>query len=356
MTNNPLMALLVEDDPSWQAILKEILNDHGLHTDCTDNLQNAIEMIRATNYRLAVVDLSLSGKDHHNHDGLEVLRAIQRFAPGCKGILLTGHASVEIAVAAIQEFRALTCLQKEYFRRSEFREIITKALVTPDIVVAEIARMEKKTNSSSMDNKPLSENQFTPLALIVEDDAGWRSLLIELLSDSGFEVHTSSSYGEAIGLLNREQYNLAIADISLASSLEPDHNQDGYRLLNNTRKANIPTIIVSGFADPDLIDQAFTDHKIFACFEKQAFDRNAFIQTIRKINEKNLFHSSLTKREIEVLSLLAQGLGNKEIANNLHISTNTVKRHLKSIYSKLEVNTRAAASAYAAQQRIGTGI
>ena len=125
MSNNPLTALVVEDDPSWQAILAEILNDYGIRTECTDNLQNATEMIRATNYRLAIVDLSLSGKDHHNQDGLDVLRAIQRYAPGCKGILLTGHASVEIAVAAIQEYRALTCLQKENFRRSELREIIS---------------------------------------------------------------------------------------------------------------------------------------------------------------------------------------------------------------------------------------
>jgi DNA-binding NarL/FixJ family response regulator len=356
MTTNPLMALLVEDDPSWQAILTEILNDYGMRTECTDNLQNATEMIRTTNYRLAIVDLSLSGRDHHNHDGLEVLKAIQRFAPGCKGILLTGHASVEIAVAAIQEYRALTCLQKENFRRSEFRKIISKILVTPDSIIADSNKTVTKSKSSVLDNKPSSENQLSPLALVVEDDAGWRSLLTELLFDSGFEVYVSSSYGEALGLLNREKFRLAIADISLASSLEPENNQDGLRLLNNTCKANIPTIIVSGFADPDLIEQAFTDQNIFACFEKQAFDRNTFIQTISKISEKNQIHKNLTKREIEVLSLLAQGLGNKEIAKKLHISTNTVKRHLKSIYTKLEVNTRAAASAYAAQQRIGTGI
>ena len=352
MTNNPLMALLVEDDPSWQAILKEILNDYGLRADCTDNLQNAIKMIRATNYRLAIVDLSLSGKDHHNHDGLEVLSAIQRFAPGCKSILLTGHASVEIAVTAIQEYNAMTCLQKEYFRRSEFREIISQALVTPDSVIAEISESDTELKSSGLNSKSSSKNQLLPLAIVVEDDAGWRSLLTELLLDSGFEVRASSSYIEAIGLLNREQFQLAIADISLASSLEPKNNQDGYRLLKNTLKANIPTIIVSGFADPDLIDKAFSEHKIYACFEKQAFDRKSFIQTIKNVCENSQIHSNLTKREIEVLSLLAQGLGNKEIAMNLHISTNTVKRHLKSIYSKLEVNTRAAASAYAAQKRI----
>jgi DNA-binding NarL/FixJ family response regulator len=356
MTRNPLVALLVEDDPSWREILIEILNDYGLRVHCTDNLQDAIEMLRGTNYKLAIVDLSLAGQDHHNQDGLQVLNAIQRFAPGCKGILLTGHASVELAIVAIQEFGALTCLQKENFRRSELREIISKVLVTPDSIIAEISEADTKNKLSVMDKKPTTENELTPLALVVEDDAGWRSLLTELLLDSGFEVHLCSSYGEASGLLQRDFYQLAIADISLASSLEPENNQDGFRLLKKTQKAGIPTVIVSGFADPDLIDQAYSDHQIFACFEKQSFNRKGFVQTVAKIGDKNLLPNNLTKREVEVLSLVAQGLGNKEIASNLHISTNTVKRHLKSIYAKLEVNTRAAASAYAVQRHIGTGI
>ena len=78
MTPNPLIALLVEDDPSWQGILTEILNDYGLKVDCTDNSKAAIEMLRATPYRLAIVDLSLAGKDHHNQDGLRVFQEFHR--------------------------------------------------------------------------------------------------------------------------------------------------------------------------------------------------------------------------------------------------------------------------------------
>jgi len=356
MTYNQLVALLVEDDPSWQGILTEILNDYGLRVDCTDNLQNSTEMLRAIPYRLAIVDLSLAGKNHHNQDGLQVLDAIQRFSPGCKSILLTGHASVEIAVAAIQEYGAQTCLQKENFRRIEFREIITKILATSVSNEMNVARTDTQITPSAAIQYSSDHNQLTQLALVIEDDAGWRSLFSELLDDLGFRVHVSSSYGEALGLLQREHYQLAIADISLASSLEPDHNRDGYRLLNNTRQAKIPTIVVSGYADPELIDRAYAEHKIFACFEKQSFDRKAFDNTILQIKEKNFLPHKLTEREVEVLALLAQGLGNKEIATNLHITTNTVKRHLKSIYAKLEVNTRAAASAYAIRLRMKTGV
>lgn len=59
----------------------------------------------------------------------------------------------------------------------------------------------------------------------------------------------------------------------------------------------------------------------------------------------------LTKRETEILSLVAQGLGNKEIAARLHISENTVKTHVRHILEKLSLSNRAEAAAYAV--RIG---
>jgi DNA-binding NarL/FixJ family response regulator len=52
---------------------------------------------------------------------------------------------------------------------------------------------------------------------------------------------------------------------------------------------------------------------------------------------------TLTPREIEVLTMLAEGLGNKEIARQLDISDNTVKFHLASIFGKLGANSRTEA-------------
>jgi len=53
---------------------------------------------------------------------------------------------------------------------------------------------------------------------------------------------------------------------------------------------------------------------------------------------------NLTRRELEVLQCLAQGFANKEIAGQLHISVETVKYHISSIYSKLGVNNRTEAA------------
>lgn len=52
---------------------------------------------------------------------------------------------------------------------------------------------------------------------------------------------------------------------------------------------------------------------------------------------------ALTSREIEVLAMLAEGLGNKEIARQLDISDNTVKFHLSSIFGKLGATNRTEA-------------
>ena len=55
----------------------------------------------------------------------------------------------------------------------------------------------------------------------------------------------------------------------------------------------------------------------------------------------------LTLREIEVLGMVATGLTDAEVAEQLVVSIRTVHAHLRSIYRKLDVHTRSAATRYA---------
>ena len=58
----------------------------------------------------------------------------------------------------------------------------------------------------------------------------------------------------------------------------------------------------------------------------------------------------LTPREIEVLRMLAEGLGNKAIAQHLNLSEHTIKFHISSIFSKLDVSSRTEAVILGAKQ------
>lgn len=354
-------ALVVEDDRSWQQILGEILTDAGLTVDVADNLPTALACLRGASHRLAVVDLSLGGSDHRNQEGLAVLDAVRRHDPSCVALLLTGYATVELAVSALTKHGAYTCLRKETFRRSEFRTVVRQALAEapgmplskdpqahPDTPVADQDRTIPPTNTPSI---PPSSFIIPPSALVVEDDAGWRSLLAELLHELGYAVQPCRSYGEALGHLRRGEYALAVVDLSLASSVAPDDNMDGYHLLGQARKANIPSIVVSGSAAPRDVERVYAEFGIVAYLEKQAFDRQAFRQAVAQAEAAAQAAGSeldaLTRREREVLALLVQGMTNKEIAEALVITGNTVKRHLKAIFVKLAVTTRAAAAAKA---------
>jgi LuxR family maltose regulon positive regulatory protein len=60
----------------------------------------------------------------------------------------------------------------------------------------------------------------------------------------------------------------------------------------------------------------------------------------------------LSEREVEVLRLIANGLSNRDIAEQLFLSVGTVKVHTRNIYAKLNVGSRTQAIAQATQYRL----
>ena len=70
----------------------------------------------------------------------------------------------------------------------------------------------------------------------------------------------------------------------------------------------------------------------------------------RDIDKEKL--ESLTKREIEILTQVAGGMFNKEIANNLDISERTVKNHISNIFKKIDVSDRTQAAVFAIRNNI----
>ena len=76
-----------------------------------------------------------------------------------------------------------------------------------------------------------------------------------------------------------------------------------------------------------------------------------FTQIVERATRKrkgNLFASvRMTNREREVIALISEGLSNKQIAQQLHLATDTVKSHVHNILEKLALHTRLEIASYA---------
>jgi len=86
------------------------------------------------------------------------------------------------------------------------------------------------------------------------------------------------------------------------------------------------------YVSPSLLDAGTPD------------DRNFFIGT------EETYYAKLTKREVQVLQLMAEGSSNKEIASLLHISVKTVETHRQHIVSKLGIRSLAKLTKFAIRE------
>jgi DNA-binding NarL/FixJ family response regulator len=78
-----------------------------------------------------------------------------------------------------------------------------------------------------------------------------------------------------------------------------------------------------------------------------------FNTLVKRAEEKQQFPAPrLTDRELEVLKLVAQGMSNREIAEDLYISENTVKNHVRNILEKLHLHSRMEAVVYAVREKL----
>lgn len=72
-------------------------------------------------------------------------------------------------------------------------------------------------------------------------------------------------------------------------------------------------------------------------------EREIYVNAPFSINKKELDLLNLSKRELEVLQLMAEGLSNKEIADRLFVSLSTIKTHSNNLFDKMNVERRTQA-------------
>lgn len=125
---------------------------------------------------------------------------------------------------------------------------------------------------------------------------------------------------------NEGEYILKAVEIGCAGYVLKDSDS------NTLKKAVYTVYIGETFIQPDLIP----------ILNKRLMSKETEDEQLEK----------LTKREIEVLILLSEGLFNKEIAYKLNISERTVKNHISNIFKKINVSDRTQAAVFAIKNKL----
>jgi two-component system nitrate/nitrite response regulator NarL len=214
----------------------------------------------------------------------------------------------------------------------------------------------------------MTQAATSPLRLLIIDDHQLVSAALRMLiEDAGLSVvGMARNRTEALELTAREKPDLVLLDLDLAG-------EDGLSLLPELKDAagNSRVLVLTGIRDPEAHRRAVKLGAMGVVLKDQATD--VLIKAIRKVCEGEVWLDratmgnlltemtrkssevgpddarikSLTDREQQVITLIAEGLKNKQIAERLFISETTVTHHLSSIFSKLDVSDRLELVIYA---------
>jgi len=113
-------------------------------------------------------------------------------------------------------------------------------------------------------------------------------------------------------------------------------------------EAGPTSYLLKDIKPPDLVNAILAAHRGESQLHPDITNKlmSRVVQSFQGTTE-TAFPSELTKRELEVLRLIAEGLNNRELAQALTISEKTVKKHVSSILSKLNLADRTQAAIYA---------
>jgi DNA-binding NarL/FixJ family response regulator len=202
--------------------------------------------------------------------------------------------------------------------------------------------------------------------LVAEDHSVMRRGLVELLSvaDDLEVVGTAANGAEAIELAQELRPDVVLMDISM-----PD--VDGIRATGAILEARSETrvVMLTAFSDRDRVVAALDAGAIGYLLKdsepQEVLDAvraaargdaplapRAARELLAARSEEQ--RADLSKREREVLALVAEGLPNKLIARRLEISEKTVKTHLTSVFQRIGVSDRTQAALWAQRQGVGT--
>jgi DNA-binding NarL/FixJ family response regulator len=181
--------------------------------------------------------------------------------------------------------------------------------------------------------------------LVADDDEAIRILLADALDSVGCTVIVAERGDAALELARRYRPDAALLDIAMPGL-------SGYELcplLRDEFGESIAIVLISGMRTEG-IDRIAGLLLGADDFIVKPFELNELMARVRRLLERARRPPELerlTAREVEVLTLLAQGFGQDEVAEKLVISSKTVATHIQHVLVKLRVHSRAQAVAAA---------
>lgn len=186
-----------------------------------------------------------------------------------------------------------------------------------------------------------------------------------LMNEPEFEIVGASDRStEVMAMLERKQVDILLTDVQM-----PDLS--GVELTRMVRKAHpgVYVLALSMFGEMDVIRQMIDSgisgyilkntgkRELMEALRKIAKGDNYFSPDITRelmkaVKTKNENTSHLTNREIEIISLIAKDMGNKQIADRLCISERTVETHRKNILRKTNTQTAVGLMKFAYEHKI----
>ncbi len=193
--------------------------------------------------------------------------------------------------------------------------------------------------------------------LLVDDETLLLESLEIILTLNDMEViGTAHDGNEALSILQKQECTLALVDlnmkgmggIELIGRLRKEHPDIRILVLTTFYDDRNITAAISGGADGYLLKDSGKD-AILGAIEQIMGGRNVIdgrvmnrlAAIMSSTAKKEALPDSITEREKEVCTLLAQGLTNRQIADKLYISEGTVKNYISSIYDKTGIHDRA---------------
>lgn len=204
--------------------------------------------------------------------------------------------------------------------------------------------------------------------LVADDHEVFRSGVKAMLTGTEIEVRAEVATGQAaVKHALENDVDVVLMDVHM-----PDG--DGVTALGRIKldKPDLPILMFSGYDNPAYIARAValgasgyllkgcTRDELISAIRKVATGESIFSRDeLRRITSALATprlaagaEVSLTKREGEVLHQMAQGLTNKQIAEELHISYETVKEHVQHILRKIGVTDRTQAAVWAVHREL----